>query len=126
MESSLGPLKYQPLKPNHIRLFGISIGSNDDEVAGTMIEQNLDVPDNKIHLFLALSYIWGDFADEVATIKVKNYANNHRGTLTITMTLWNKLRNLRSLEYITWVWVDQICIGALALMLAIASCVSRG
>lgn len=92
---------YHPLNtPTHIRIFVLESGLNQQMISCSLEE--VDINDQPA--YEALSYCWGDSADE---FKIPCAGQ----TLTVRKNLYDALQTLRHVEMARRLWVDAICIN---------------
>lgn len=100
LPSAKGPLTYQRLSENNIRLLVVQPGKEN-----TPIQCHLElVAHNNRPLYEALSYTWGS-SERPKSITVDSTA------LSVGWNLWSALRSLRLKTEARTIWVDALCIN---------------
>jgi hypothetical protein len=104
MSSAISPSCYRSLSPDSIRL--LHLLPHEDKNAPIqcqLFDYSLQESGKRMHLYDALSYVWGD-SDNPRSI----YIGEH--DLPITRNLHAALSHLRNFCHERIIWVDAICI----------------
>lgn len=104
MSSAISPSCYRSLSPDSIRL--LRLLPHEDKNAPIqcqLFDYSLQESGKRMHLYDALSYVWGD-SDNPRSI----YIGKH--DLPVTRNLYAALSHLRNFSLERIIWVDAICI----------------
>jgi hypothetical protein len=104
MSSALSPSCYRSLSPDSIRLLRLLPHENKNApIQCQLFDYSLQESGKRMHLYDALSYVWGD-SDNPRSI----YIGEH--DLLVRRNLHAALSHLRNFSLERIIWVDAICI----------------
>jgi hypothetical protein len=104
MSSVISPYCYRSLSPDSIRLLRLLPHEDTNApIRCQLFDYPLQESGKRIHLYEALSYVWGD-PDDLQTIHIGE------DDLPVTRNLHAALSHVRNFSFERVIWVDAICI----------------
>ena len=83
----------------------------DAPIQCQLFEYSLQGPTEEIHLYEALSYVWGSTANQqIVFVQSEDDAKGSFQTLLVTANLHVALKYLRSRHIARTIWIDAVCI----------------